>query len=262
MKNLNLFILLLITMTACKPIDNLNSLMTPSGASIGVTESSIPAISTETEKPRSINTSTQSIIPFLTPTETFAPTITQVIIVPFLEGIVNEQASCRYGAGAAYLFEWGLYPGDEVRILNRNSDGSWVYIKPITYNNECWVRVDLLDFKGNVNNLEEYYSPPPYVFTYLYKPVKYVKVNRIGTKVTINWDPVKMTEDDDRGYLIEAWVCQGGKYIFFASNYFPYTNTTANINDEPGCTEKSHARFYTVEKHGYMPFIEIPWPPY
>jgi len=27
------------------------------------------------------------------------------------------------------------------------------------------------------------------------------------------WDQVFMTEDDDRGYLIVAWVCQNGAYI-------------------------------------------------
>jgi hypothetical protein len=194
--------------------------------------------------------------------ETPFPTQTPLLIVPYLDGIVKELSHCRYGAGAAYISEWGLNPGDSVRILNRNGDGTWVYVKPITYNNECWVKASLLDYKGNVNSLEEYYAPLPYVYTYLYKPVQYVIVIRNGNEVIINWDPVWMTEDDDRGYLIEAWVCQDGKFVFLPINYFPYTNTTAKIQDEPGCLQESHARFYTVEKHGYMPFIEIPWPNY
>jgi hypothetical protein len=207
-------------------------------------------------------TQTQTQTTTLTPgvTETPVPTQTSIMIVPFLDGKVMEQASCRYGAGAAYLFEWGLYPGDNVRILNRNGDGTWVYVKPTTYNNECWVKATLLDFKGDVNNLEEYYSPLPYVYKRLYQPVRYLNVGRDGDEVVISWDPVWMTEDDDRGYLIEAWVCQDGKFKFFPISYFPYTITTAIIKDGSGCTQESHARFYTVEKHGYMPSIEISWP--
>jgi len=211
-------------------------------------------IQTQTLIPTSISTVTPLI------TKIPEPTQTSLIIVPFLDGKVMEQASCRYGAGTAYLFEWGLYPGDSIRILNRNDDGTWVYVKPITYNNECWVKAIFLNFKGDVNNLAEFYSPLPFVYKWLYQPVKYLNVFRDGNEVVITWDPVWMTEDDDRGYLIEAWVCQDGKFVFLPISYFPYTKTTAVIKDEKGCSQESHARFYTVEKHGYMPPIEIPWP--
>jgi hypothetical protein len=208
--------------------------------------------STKTHSPTQTQLSTQT--PTYTPTFFSSPTITETqgplpsptTIVARPEGTVLLQASCRYGPGAAYLFEWGLYPGDFVRIINRNEDGSWVYIKPITYNNECWVKTKFLETKGNIDSLEEYYSPLPQ--GYLYRPVHYVVATRKG--------------DDDRGYLIEAWVCLDGKFLFMPTNYFPYTKTFAIIRDEPGCAQESHARIFTVEKHGYMPWISIPWPPF
>src|SRR3989304_15308 len=44
----------------------------------------------------------------------------------------REQANCRYGPGAAYLYEWGLYPGDRVDILGRNDLRTWGYVDPRT----------------------------------------------------------------------------------------------------------------------------------
>jgi len=254
----------LIILSSCQSFDKKdNGSFSPANLQPSAGTVTIATIrSTTNEKPTEEIKSTPTIKSFPTQTKTPIPSQTPILIVPFLEGTVKEQSSCRYGAGVAYLFEWGLYPGDHVRIINRNGDGNWVYVKPSTYNNECWMKAELLDFKGDIYNLEEFYSPLPYVYTYLYKPVKYVMVERNGEDVIINWDPVWMTEDDDRGYLIEAWVCQDGKFIFLATNYFPYTKTNAIIHDESGCTQESNARFYTVEKHGYMPFIEIPWPHY
>ena len=134
-----------------------------------------------------------------------------------------EQASCRYSPGSAFLFEWGLYPGDYVRIININVDGSWVFVKPRSYNNECWLKRGLLQTSGDVDSLEEYYSPLPQ--GYLYKPPNYVRATRNGNEVLVEWEPVRMTEDDDRGYLIEVWVCQNGNYIFLTINIFPYNKT-------------------------------------
>ena len=175
-----------------------------------------------------------------------------------LGGTVLEQASCRYGPGAAYLFEWGLFAGDEAKIISRNSDYSWLYIKPNTYNNQCWIRADLIEVNGDITFLDEYYSPLPQ--GYLYKPVHYVVAKRTINLVRIEWEQVWMTLDDDRGYLIEAWVCQDGKNIFLPINIFPYSRTSATILDEPGCLQRSRAKIYTVEKHGYLKPVWILWP--
>lgn len=220
----------------------------------------IKFLPTQTITPTFTLTHTSTIIS--DPTETEFPELslqTETPVVARPEGTVLEQASCRYGPGSAYLFEWGLYPGDYVRILNNNVDGSWVYVKPRTYNNECWVRKDLLETRGDVSSLEEYYSPLPQ--GYLYKPTRYVVATRNENEVLIQWEPVWMTEDDDRGYLIESWVCQNGSYVFLPVGVFPYTKTSVTILDEPGCQFESQAKIYTVEKHGYiMPPVAINWP--
>jgi hypothetical protein len=252
----------LLFLSACQPVipepptNSLDLMETPSQIQTDQpfnTISPIPILTTISSTQR-ISTET----PVLSPTEIRDPTESPSMVFARPEGTVLLQASCRYGPGAAYLYEWGLYPGDFVWILNRNEDGSWVYVKPITYNNECWVKAELLQVRGDIGSLEEYYSPLPQ--GYLYKPIHYVVAIRKGDEVEIAWEPVWMTEDDDRGYLIEAWVCQNGKFIFLPINYFPYTKTFAVIVDEPGCSETSHARIYTVEKHGYLPWVPILWP--
>lgn len=192
-------------------------------------------------------------LPILNITSTPSP-----VSFPRPEATVLEQASCRYGPGFAYLFEWGLYPGDFVWLINRNQDGSWLYVKPITYNNECWVKADLLEIRGEVMDLSIFYSELPK--GYLYKPVHYVVTRRAGNNIIIQWEPVWMTEDDDRGYLIESWICRKGLLTFEATSIFPYSSTYLEILDEPGCRNASYGRIYAVEKHGYMPSVHIPWP--
>lgn len=91
----------------------------------------------------------------------------------------------------------------------------------------------------------------------LYGPIQRVYAKRSGNEVTVNWEPVWMTLDDDRGYLIEANLCQNGLLIWMAIQ----TNFTSHIfSDEPGCSTPSSAQIYVVEKHGYTDPVQIPWP--
>jgi hypothetical protein len=83
--------------------------------------------------------------------------------------------------------------------------------------------------------------------------------------VTIYWNAVWMASDDYRGYLIEAWVCQGGTQVFLPIGYAPkYAENTGllgvTVTDEPGCIAPSSARIYTAEKHGYSNWRKIDWP--
>jgi hypothetical protein len=68
-----------------------------------------------------------------------------------------------------------------------------------------------------------------------------------------------MTEDDYRGYLIEAWLCEEGQLIFRA---FSIDGTRWSVSDEAGCLQPSGGRLYTAEKHGYTEWRLIPWPPH
>jgi hypothetical protein len=168
---------------------------------------------------------------------------------------VLQQANCRYGPGAAYLFEWGLYPGDRVTIYNRNDAGTWLYVKPNTYRGRCWVSASLLEIHGDVLALDPYYSPLPY--STLYSAPRNVYASRNGNDVWIGWDAVWMTEDDYRGYLVEAWLCVNGEVVFTPVHV---DGTVVILADEPGCSEPSHGRLFAVEKHGYTDPVTIIWP--
>src|SRR3990170_3408164 len=76
-------------------------------------------------------------------------------------------------------------------------------------------------------------------------------------EVIINWEPVWMTIDDDRGYLIEAYLCQRNMITWHA---YHTDSTTITLIDEPGCSEPSSALLYVVEKHGYTDPVTVPWP--
>lgn len=93
--------------------------------------------------------------------------------------------------------------------------------------------------------------------TALYDPPNNVQATRDGNTVRVTWNKVNMTEDDDRGYLIEATVCQGGHLIFMAVQTY---DTFYEFKDEQGCSQPSEGLLYTVEKHGYTEPVKIPWP--
>jgi hypothetical protein len=173
----------------------------------------------------------------------------------FPDGTALMQANCRYGPGTAYLFAAGLYPGDHVEIHNRNTTGTWLWVKPDTITYHCWVAASVLEITGDVFTVVEYYPPLPR--SVLYGPPSNVYAVRQGSEVLVTWDDVWMTEDDDRGYLIEAYVCQGGRVIFQAVQT---DGTSYTFTDEQGCESASSGWLYAVEKHGYTEAVAIPWP--
>jgi hypothetical protein len=211
---------------------------------------------TSTATPLPTSTPTPAGTATDTPTPSRTPTITPSATYDPPDARVQVQANCRYGPGAAYLYEWGLYPTDRVEIYGRNADGSWVYVDPWTYMDRCWVKAEFLDvFRGDVFDAPVYYGRLPY--SELYRPPTGVTARREGDRVIIDWQPVWMTQDDDRGYLIESWVCQDRQIRFTPIHV---NLPPAYVIDEDGCTQPSGARLYTAEKHGYTQWVLVPWP--
>ncbi len=222
----------------------------PSATSSPTSSPSPTPTATHSETPSGPPTATlrPSRTPSITPTPTFDPP----------DGRVLQQANCRYGPGAAYLYEWGLYPGNRVDILAVNQMGDWYYVHPWYFQGDCWVRADLIELiRGDVSTLRPFYGILP--FSELYKPPRYVEAVRDGDTVTISWPSVWMTEDDYRGYLIEAWLCVDGQILFSA---FDIDGTRWSVTDQAGCMQPSSGRLYTAEKHGYTEWRLIPWPPH
>ncbi len=211
-----------------------------------------------THTPTVTYTPTPQYTPSITPTPSHTPTPSLVPTFAPIAAKVLVQSNCRYGPGAAYLYEWGLFPDVRVDIVGRNDIGTWAYVEPWTYFDRCWVNSEFLEIRGDLRDAPPYYSRLP--FGELYNPPTNVRASRNGDDVVIAWDPVWMTTDDDRGYLIETWLCRDGQLIFTPLQTRQYQETTITVQDETGCQLPSGGRVYTAEKHGYTQWILIVWP--
>lgn len=214
---------------------------------------------TPTSTPTATPTSTPTITP--TPTDTPTPTITPTpSITPtptfdFPDVTVNTQAHCRYGDNTAYLHAGDLYPGDHGLVWNRNYGSSWFWVKWDKQNWPCWVSASVVDVEGEVSTVSVYYPPLPQ--SSLYGPVQKVDATRQGNDVVVDWEGIWMTEDDFRGYMIQARICRDGYVI----DVVVHTDGTSYLfDDDPTCEGDSSAKLYAVEKHGYTSPVRVPWP--
>lgn len=208
--------------------------------------------------------------PSPTPTETATPTPTETATITpeptyvVLRGeVLPEHVVCHYGPGQPYLYKYGLVAGSNLEIIRRVERGNYIEVRAIGGDNPCWVRADYMDIKGDLQQVQpvpaDEVSLPftPYYEGYLTG----VSAVRSGDEVTISWDPFVLRPGDDSEqypYLVEAWVCQDGEFIFHPVGSW---QTSVTIRDEPGCEEESWGRAYAVEKHGYTKWVKIPWPP-
>jgi hypothetical protein len=201
-------------------------------------------------------TNTPTITPSNTATISLSPTITPTYAI--LRGTVLEQSNCRYGPGAAYLYKYGLYAGNNVEIIGRNEVGTWIVVRGIGGTNPCWVKASLLNIRGDVMSVAPGSLPLPQ--SPYYGPLSGVSAMRSENNVTISWNPLVLRAGDDSlqfPYLVEAWLCKDGQLSF---NPIGTWDTIVVVQDEPGCSEPSHARVYGVEKHGYTVWVAVPWP--
>jgi hypothetical protein len=226
------------------------------------THTPVPPTSTETPLPTPTDTATPLPTETPTPTETFTPTITPTYAI--LRGkVLPERANCRYGPGAAYLYKYGLVGGSNLEIIGRDQLGTWVLIQAIGGDNPCWVKAELMEIKEDVMSLEPLVPWVVQAWSPYYAPLTNVSASRDKddpTKVTIFWSPLVLRAGDDAEqvpYLVEAWVCLGGEIVFVPVGAY---TTAAEVIDEPGCEEASHAQVLGAEKHGYTKPVVIPWP--
>jgi hypothetical protein len=135
--------------------------------------------------------------------------------------------------------------------------GTWILVQAIGGTNPCWIKASLMDIHGELMSLAPDSLPLPQ--SPYYGPLTGVSAKRDEDSVIISWDVLNLRAGDDSlqyPYLIEAWLCQGNKLIFEPIGSW---ETTVSVQDEPGCSEPSHARIYGVEKHGYTAWVTIPW---
>jgi hypothetical protein len=215
-----------------------------------------------TETPVATFTPTKTSTPAitLTPTVVLSPAISATPTFAFPTVTVNKQAHCRYGPSAAYLHAADLYPGDAGTVRERYVYGNWLYIKFDKLDYFCWVAPSVVDVVGDVSTVAYKELNLQSIGSNMYGPPKNVTAVRDGNKVTISWDQVKMTLDDDRGYLLELFVCQDTIYTWWTDSYPDQYSTSYTVRDEAGCVQPSSGKLYTVEKHGFSDPVIIPWP--
>jgi hypothetical protein len=213
--------------------------------------STATATPTVTPTPTTTPTSTETPTPTITPTPSITPTPTY----DFPDVEVLQQAHCRYGPNSAYLHAGDLFPGDHGVVWNRNHGSSWLWVKWDKQAWACWIAASLVQVTGDVNLVGIYYHPLPK--STLYGPVQKVWATRQGNDVVVEWEGIWMTEDDFRGYMIEATICRDGLMI----PVVVHTDGTSMLfDDDPECEAASSGRLYAVEKHGYTSPASIPWP--
>jgi hypothetical protein len=225
---------------------------------------------TSAESPTGTETASSNPTETPTRTETATPSSTPTYSAPRIRVLMWSQ--CRYGPGVGYLYEYDLFEDNLMEvigwqeILAQKKEGVWepsiwLYVRALGGVNICWVNSNLVRvYQGDIFDAPRFTARMP--FSELYKPPRAVEAWREGNNVTVMWSSVWMTEDDYRGYLVEAWVCHGGQLYLAPVGYtgVNIANPAVIIPDEPGCSEPSNARLYTVEKHGYTQWIRVPWP--
>lgn len=255
---LKIILLVLLLAAACTPSSGQQA--TPTVLPVTRTDTAVP--DTETPVPTVTYTATETLLPTVTLTPTIVPTST-VPATPtfdFPAVTVNKQAHCRYGPSVAYLHAADPYPGDTGTVRARYMYGNWLYIKLDKLEYFCWVAPSVVDVRGEVSKLGYKELNLQSIGSNMYGPPKGVTAVRNGNEVLISWEQVKMTTDDDRGYLLELFVCQDGAYLWWTDSYPDQFTTSYEVRDEPGCSAPSSGKLYTVEKHGFSDPVEIPWP--
>ena len=248
--------LFLLLISACGPSAEEQATLTATA----VTATAAAWTKTHTPLPTFTPTETLTPTPAFTATVTPSPTIAATATFIFPAAMVNKQAHCRYGPSVAYLHAADLLPGDMGTVRERYIYGNWLYVKFDKLNYFCWVAPSVVDVVGDVSMLKYKELNLQSIGSNMYGPPKGVTATRSGAFVVISWEQVEMTKDDDRGYLLELFVCQNGNYLWWTDSYPDQFTTSYEVKDESGCSQPSSGKLYTVEKHGFSEPTIIPWP--
>lgn len=253
---------MVILLSACAPSPEQQATLVAealTGTAESWTETPAPTLTftpTETFTPAPTFTPTMTLTPSVTPTPSLTPTPTYA----FPSVTVNKQAHCRYGPSVAYLHAADLYTGDVGTVRGRFVYSRWLYVKFDKLNYFCWVAPSVVDVVGDISLIALKELNLQSIGSNMYGPPKGVTAVRAGNEVIISWNQVNMTQDDDRGYLLELFVCQNGNFIWWTDSYPDQFTTAYEVRDEAGCPVASSGLLYTVEKHGFSQPVVIPWP--
>jgi len=254
--------LLVLALTACAPapvLPSATATLLPSPTAVADTATpTLTTTATITLTPTITRTATQTLTPTISPTP--SPTLSPTFNFPKVV-VTAEAAHCRYGPNKAYLHAADLYKGDRGEVRGRWYLNGWVRVLFDKLSYQCWVAPSVIEVSGDLNTVIVYNSIDlTRIGTNQYGPPQGLQTSRDGDQVTISWTRMEMTEDKDRGYFIDMFVCQNGAYLWWPVSFPDQYTTSYTLEDEPGCSAPSGGVIYTVEKHGYSQPESIPWP--
>jgi hypothetical protein len=261
-----LVLLLVIAGSACSSL-GLNSVVAPAVQPVQVTQVVTRVVTQDVtrEVTRIIEVPvTVTPAPTLEFTSTPEISTTGSSELPLVSILVYSD--CLYGPGSFYLYKTSMAAGSLMEVVGRNQDGTWINVEAVHGWNACWIPANQAELsRGSVNDLPLVSTVLP-ITRYDYSSPSAI-ARRSGNEVTVSWKAVWMSTDEVRGYLIEAWVCQDGKYIylpvFVSTTYEENVGTiSVKIRDEAGCTEPPSARITSAGMRGYTLWEKIFWPPY
>ncbi len=205
----------------------------------------------------------------MTPAPSWTPTPTpesNTTVTPGLpQALLPQYTDCLHGPADYFTYKTSFPAGQVVEVVGRSEDSGWLNIEEVGGWNSCWVPVGLAQLLGSrVGDLPVAGIIYPRSVAEFGSP--YVTVHREGDEVTVSWEAVYMSADEVRGYLIDAYVCQGGQYlhkpIFIPETYASNTGTiSTTIVDEAGCDQPSQAHIVSMGLRGFAEWEKIFWPP-
>ena len=239
-----------------------NTPIHPTLTNISTTEvptSTYTPTTTYTLSPTESLTAALTETPTLTSTATYTPTIIPTYAV-FRGKVLPDQVACKYGPGPMYLYKYALYGGSNLEVIGRIETNIYLLVQAIGGDNPCWINADYMELNGELTALEPVDPHIIMAWSPYYGPLTGVAGIRDGNTVTVSWNGIQLRPGDDSEqtpYVLEAWVCVERELVFTPVG--TYMNA-ANIIDEPGCPEPSYGRVMAAEKHGYTPWVAVPWP--
>jgi hypothetical protein len=109
------------------------------------------------------STLTPTITATVTPTFTPAPSPTVTPTELNLK-IIKELVNCRSGPGVVFELINELSEGQTVRVVGRNADSTWWYIRdPGNPGGKCWISADVSEITGDSDQLPVVQSSGPSV---------------------------------------------------------------------------------------------------
>jgi len=220
---------------------------------------SLTATKVPTATHTEIPTSTFTLTPSATPTNTITSTPTEIPTGTFTatpEGVsvsAEQNINCRWGPNVAYLNAGLLPAGASAAIDGRDYAATWLWIQMEGIAYHCWVSAFAVVVQGDLDSIPRISIDPP--INSAVPSASGVGATRNNNKVTITWSAASPAVD--LHYLIRANLCNG-QYVI--ETIVTKQNTTVTFIDKTGCSGKSSAQVFVVNKTGYAFPVTVPWP--